>query len=86
MGVKYCDYEIKGICNDFCWDDGIVDNGGYCGYLLGIEWFYNLDFYLDVLILVSDYVVDNSVGDIGVFNFLVFDFGVFDNYLKENFS
>lgn len=86
VGGKYRDHEIKGIRNDFRWDDGIADNGGYRGYLPGTEWFHNPDFHPDAPTLVSDHVVDNSAGDTGAFNFLAFDFGALDDFLKENFS
>jgi len=86
VGGKYRDHEIKGIRNDFRWDDGIADNGGYRGYLPGTQWFHNPDFHPDAPTLVSDHVVDNSAGDTGAFNFLALDFNVVDDYLKENFS
>ncbi|MFX3828795.1 hypothetical protein ACJBTR_10570, partial [Streptococcus suis] len=79
-------HEIKGIKNDFRWDDGIADNGGYRGYLSGNEWFHNPDFHPDPESLVSDTVVDNSAGNTGAFNFLAFDFAALDTYLRNNFT
>ncbi|MEI8619550.1 TonB-dependent receptor [Pseudoalteromonas sp. B129b] len=86
VGAKYRSHEIKGIKNDFRWDDGIADNGGYRGYLSGNEWFHNPDFHPDPETLVSDTVVDNSPGNTGAFNFLAFDFATLDNYLRNNFT
>lgn len=86
VGAKYRSHEIKGIKNDFRWDDGIADNGGYRGYLSGNEWFHNPDFHPDPESLVSDTVVDNSAGNTGAFNFLAFDFAALDSYLRNNFT
>ncbi|NMM39719.1 TonB-dependent receptor [Pseudoalteromonas arctica] len=86
VGAKYRSHEIKGIKNDFRWDDGIADNGGYRGYLSGNEWFHNPDFHPDPETLVSDNVVDNSAGNTGAFNFLAFDFAALDSYLRNNFT
>ena len=86
VGAKYRNHEIKGIKNDFRWDDGIADNGGYRGYLSGNEWFHNPDFHPDPETLVSDTVVDNSAGNTGAFNFLAFDFASLDTYLRNNFT
>ncbi|HEA17882.1 MAG TPA: TonB-dependent receptor [Pseudoalteromonas prydzensis] len=86
VGAKYRSHEIKGIKNDFRWDDGIADNGGYRGYLSGSEWFHNPDFHPDPESLVSDTVVDNSAGNTGAFNFLAFDFAALDSYLRNNFT
>lgn len=86
VGAKYRSHEIKGIKNDFRWDDGIADNGGYRGYLSGNEWFHNPDFHPDPESLVSDTVVDNSAGNTGAFNFLAFDFAALDTYLRNNFT
>ncbi|KKM65395.1 hypothetical protein LCGC14_1491700, partial [marine sediment metagenome] len=81
VGAKYRSHEIKGIKNDFRWDDG-----GYRGYLSGSEWFHNPDFHPDPESLVSDTVVDNSAGNTGAFNFLAFDFAALDSYLRNNFT
>lgn len=86
VGAKYRNHEIKGIKNDFRWDDGIADNGGYRGYLSGNEWFHNPDFHPDPETLVSNTVVDNSAGNTGAFNFLAFDFAALDSYLRNNFT
>ncbi|MGO2366238.1 MAG: TonB-dependent receptor [Pseudoalteromonas sp.] len=86
VGAKYRNHEIKGIKNDFRWDDGISDNGGYRGYLSGNEWFHNPDFHPDAESLVSDTIVDNSAGNTGAFNFLAFDFASLDKYLHKNFT
>lgn len=86
VGAKYRNHEIKGIKNDFRWDDGIADNGGYRGYLSGNEWFHNPDFHPDPETLVSNTVIDNSAGNTGAFNFLAFDFAALDSYLRNNFT
>ncbi|MBO7925125.1 TonB-dependent receptor [Pseudoalteromonas sp. K222D] len=85
-GVKYRDHQIEGSRNDFRWDDGIADNGGYRGYLPGTEWFHNPDFHPDPESLVSDNVVDNSAGNTGAFNYLAFDFAALDAYIQDNFT
>ncbi|CAM4408819.1 TonB-dependent receptor [Pseudoalteromonas ostreae] len=86
VGAKYRQHEIKGIRNDFRWDDGIADNGGYRGYLSGNEWFHNPDFHPDAESLVSDTIIDNSAGNTGAFDFLAFDFAALEQYLLNNFS
>ncbi|MCL1142891.1 TonB-dependent receptor [Shewanella gaetbuli] len=85
-GVKFRDHEIEGLRNEFRWDDGIADNGGYRGWLPGDWWFHNPDYHPDAADLVSDHVVDNGAGNTGAFNFLAFDFAALDSYLRKNFT
>ncbi|MGI2069091.1 TonB-dependent receptor [Shewanella baltica] len=85
-GIKYRDHEIQGLKNQFRWDDGIADNGGYRGYLPGTEWFHNPDFHPNPEMLVSDNVVDNSAGGTGAINFLAMDFAALNAYLANNFT
>jgi TonB-dependent receptor len=86
VGAKYRDHEAKSLRDNFIWDDGIADNGGYRGWLSGSEWFHNPDFHPDTSTLLGDDVVDNSAGDTGAIDYLPFDIDALKKYLGENFD
>ncbi|MFA0812395.1 TonB-dependent receptor [Microbulbifer epialgicus] len=86
VGAKYRDHEIKSLRDNFLWDDGIDDNGGYRGWLPGTEWFHNPDFHPDTSTLLGDDVVDNSAGDTGAIDYLPFDIDALNEYVSENFD
>ena len=85
-GLKFRDHQIDGFRNNFRWDDGISDNGGYRGWLPGTEWFHNPDFHPEGASLLGTSVVDNSAGNTGAFNFLPFSFDALEAYLGDQFT